>query len=148
MKRDNKKILVFIIALIILMLLFNILYRFVLPIKPVRLNSMNMKPTYLKNDVLFYNQKEDYKIDEVVIITYQERTVVTRIVSVNDDGTFNMKGDFNSESLAFEQNVEKEQIKGKIEFSMNPFIFYILSYGIEILLALLLTKLYYKRDNK
>ena len=131
-----KKIGIFILIFVVLLGISNILFRFVLPIKAVFLVSGSMEPAYNENDVVFWKQADTYNLDDVVIFKGNlPSDIVSRIIDVNDDGTFNLKGDANPTSIYFERNVPKERIKGKIVYSISPFIFYGITYGIIIVLA-------------
>lgn len=145
----GKKILIFIVLMILLIALSNVLFRFVLPLKAVRLISDNMAPTYDKGDVLFYSQTNEYVVEDVIISETSRGTIVTRIIEINDDGTFKAKGDGNAasivSSLVDETHIQKEQIIGKILFGTKWFIFYPILYIIQIIIALILTKLIYSK---
>lgn len=143
-----KKIGIFIIVLTILVALANIILRFVLPFKPVKIISSNMEPTYSKNDILFYEESESYNVNDTVLVFLPDRPpLVTRLIERNEDGTFNAKGDNNLVSLPFEKNIQQNQIIGKIKFSMNPYIFYGVTYGMVIILSVLMTFLIFSRKK-
>ena len=133
MKNLGRKIGIFITALIIILLLVNIFNRFFIPVKPVMTVSSNMAPTYEKYDVLFYSKSEDYNVNDPILVTVSNRqNSVTRIIKINEDGTFYAKADYNINSLPFEGSINKNQIVGKIVFSMKPYIFYPIIYIIQI----------------
>ena len=145
-KMNWKKISVFIVTLILVILLSNLLFKFILPIKPVRTISQNMEPTYSKNDVLFYIIEENYDINEIVILKHNGLTTVTRIISINSDGTYEATADNNlGRQLSMEKRIPKSEIQGKILFSINPYIFYISLLVCQIIISFLLSKLIYLR---
>ncbi len=148
----GKKIIIFIVLMILIIGLANVLFRFVLPIKPVKMISGSMAPTYNAGDVLFYRGSDTYNIDDIIIYKPSSRpqSIVIRIIEENSDGTFKVKGDANQATIpALDQNnLKKEQIIGKVSFGTKWFIFYPLSYGIQILIALLLTQLIYSKLKK
>jgi len=60
----------------------------------------------------------DYSVGDVVVYSVegQPAPIIHRIIKVNDDGTFQTKGDNNLSQLSYELSVKKEQIKGKVIF--------------------------------
>ena len=152
MQGMGKKIVIFIVLMILIMGLTNVLFRFVLPIKPVKMISGSMAPTYNAGDVLFYSGSDTYKVDDIIIYKPSTRpqSIVIRIIEQNLNGTFTVKGDANQATMpALDQdNLRKEQILGKVSFGTKWYIFYPISYGIQILIALLLTQLVYSKLKK
>jgi signal peptidase len=155
MKRG--KVITFIVTLVILVLLGNIIFRWVSPIKPVKLESESMSPAYEKGDVLFYKNPSSLNIGDVIIFKSNARfDMVARIAEINSDGTYRTKGDNNEKSLNPDNNlggldetqIQKTQIYGKIVFKSNPYVFSILSYGLQIVIALALTNPIYNKVNK
>ena len=152
MEGMGKKIIIFIVLMILIVGLANVLFRFVLPIKPVVLVSGNMEPTHDKGDVLFYGSSNDFKVDDIIIYNTDRNPSVVRIIEINDDGTYKAKGDNNPISISRpgmdETKIQKEQIIGKVSFGTKWYIFYPLSYGIQIIIALLLTQFIYSKLKK
>ncbi len=148
----GKKIIIFIVLMILIIGVANVLFRFVLPIKPVKLISGNMEPTHNSGEVLFYGSSNDYKVDDIIIYKPARNPSVVRIIEINDDGTYKAKGDNNPISISRpdmdETHIQKEQIIGKVSFGTKWYIFYSLSYGIQIIIALLLTQLIYSKLKK
>ena len=68
-----------------------------------------------------------------------------RLVNDNEDNTFNLKGDNNAASLDFEKNISKENIKGRIIFSLNPILFYGIDYGIIIIISSIIVFLVFRK---
>lgn len=149
MKKLGKKIIIFIVLMILLIGLANVLFRFVFHTKPVRMSSGSMAPTYNSGDVLFYRSSFIYKVEDIIIYkpTLRPQNSVVRIIEQNTDGTFKVKGDANRLTIpALDQdNLKKEQILGKVSYGTKWYIFYSLLYGIQIIIAFLLTKLIYPR---
>ena len=147
-----KQIGIFLIIMLVLVGLANVTFRYVLPTKPVKLASGNMEPTYSKGDVIFYTQSDNYKVDDIILHETSRAPSVVRIIEINDDGTFKAKGDANPTSISSpgldETHIPKEKIIGKVSFGTKSFIFYPLVYGIEIIIALLLTILISKKIMK
>ncbi len=147
---DWKKIGVFVLIFVVLLGISNVLFRFILPIKAVSLVSRNMEPTYHENDVLFWKLSETYEVNDVVV--YKARALaidsVSRIINLNEDGTFQLKGDANPTSIFVENRVLKQSIKGKVIFSLSPFIFYGLTYGIIFALSFLSVRYIFKKKQE
>ena len=75
--------------------------------------------------------------------------MVTRVIQINDDGTFKAKGNNNIGSLEIEKNINKESIIGKVIFGgINFYLFYLLKYGIIVAISLLLTILIFHKKRK
>lgn len=143
-----KKILTFVIILVVILLISNVFLRGIIPIKPIRFGSQNMEPTYNKNDVLFYSPQESYSVGDVIILETERNPMVTRITSINQDRSYEAKSDNNPVQLAVEKEIQKSEIKGKVSSSASPYLFYTLLWGIQIIIALLLTNPIYSKVNK
>lgn len=140
---DKKKVLIFVVSLVILVILGNLLFRFS-PYRPLVTLSMNMKPTYKEGSVLFLGPATEYQVDDVVLYDGGlANPSVVRLVDTNDDGTFVAKGDNNPASLQRadydETKVPVEKLKGKILFGMPRILWLIILYGFNILIAYLIT---------
>ncbi len=145
-----KQVGIFLIIMLFLIGLSNVAFRYILPTKPVKLASGNMEPTYSRGDILFYTQEDNYKVDDVIIHEAPRGSSVARILEINDDATFKAKGDANrasiSDSLSLDEtHIPNDKIIGKVSFGMKPFVFYPLLYGFEIIIAMLLTILIFRR---
>ncbi|MBI2652008.1 signal peptidase I [Candidatus Woesearchaeota archaeon] len=150
-----KQIGIFLALMILVVALGNLIFRYIIPIKSVKLNSESMAPTYYKGDVLFYSPLISYNINDIILYKplIRPQSIVVRIIEENPDGTFKVKGDnpqTNPIPIAQldQNNLKKEQIIGKISFGTKSYIFYPLVYGIEIILAILLTILISKKIKK
>ncbi len=62
--------------------------------------------------------QEKYKIGDVIIYSVPSirAPIIHRVIKINDDGTYQTKGDNNSGQLSYEFSVKPEQIKGKVIF--------------------------------
>ena len=140
MKNRGKFILTFVITFIVVVILGAILfYSSILPIQPVRLASSNMAPAYEKGEILFVKQTNDYRVNDVIIADIIPNKIVTRIIAINDDGTFSAKGDHNSAQLKEERSFTEDRIIGEVVSKASAGLFYSCLYAINILLALLIT---------
>ena len=142
-----KKVLIFVIVMALIIGFVNALFGFVMPVKPVRLISNNMEPTYDKGDVLFYQKADSYEKGDVVVYMTKRGQGVVRIIDKNEDGSFKGKGDKNPapiKNVAInEKHIRKNQIIGKVLFETESYVFYPLVYGIQIVIVLFLTKSIY-----
>lgn len=143
MKNSLKKVIIFCVLLFLIAILTMFILRTVFP--TARLISSNMEPTYSKGDLIFYSAPKDLAINDVIIFqpNSNANNIVTRIISINPDGSYVAKGDANSKplnaTLINENNIQENMIVGKVKGSISPYIFYPLSYGIQAILAILLT---------
>jgi len=62
--------------------------------------------------------QEKYQIGDVIVYSVEgiNAPIIHRIIKINDDGTYQTKGDNNSGQLNYEFNVKAEQMKGKVIF--------------------------------
>ena len=87
-----------------------------LPIVAVESNSM--VPTFQKGDILALVgvSGDDLQVGDIIVFDPPNRdiAVVHRIVAINDDGTFQTKGDANSGQLPYEKRISESSIHGKV----------------------------------
>ena len=62
--------------------------------------------------------QEKYEIGDVIVYSVSgvNAPIIHRIIKINDDGTYQTKGDNNSGQLNYEFSVKPEQVKGKVIF--------------------------------
>jgi len=119
-----------------------------------------LKNGYNKNDVIVSIKSDEYNVGDVIrfepdSVSTASMTLAHRIVKINDDGTYQTKGDHNEGQLTKENNIiktdetsiNKNQIKGKVIFKTPFYIFYPILYGIEILIVLLITSFISNKDK-
>jgi signal peptidase len=86
-----------------------------LPIVAVQSNSM--VPTFHKGDllVLVGVSPNQLQVGDIIVFSPKEGAtpIVHRIIKINEDGTFQTKGDANTQQLPFEKSIKPEQIHGK-----------------------------------
>jgi signal peptidase I len=94
-----------------------------MPIVAVESNSM--VPTFSQGDMLVLHGTpiEDIAVDDVIVFDPPSggTPVVHRIVEINNDGTFQTKGDANSGQLPYEKKISHSQIHGKVVMII-PFV--------------------------
>jgi hypothetical protein len=74
-------------------------------------------------DVAVVKGSESYKVGDIIVFShnYSRYPTIHRIVAVNDDGSFQTKGDHNAMQLDYEYRIDKKQIHGKVIFTV-PYI--------------------------
>ena len=91
--------------------------------RPMFVVSESMEPVIKKYQFVLAvtTEAEDVKVGDIVGIKAPKdenalisKLVVHRIIGINEDGTFIFKGDANEESLEYEKQVTKEQIKYRV----------------------------------
>jgi len=125
--REDKKNILYIIFGVLLAFGINQTLGFVLstdmPVVAVESNSM--VPTFQKGDILVLQgvPEKDLKIGDIIVFSPSptQTPVVHRIIKINNDGTFQTRGDANSGQLPFEKKIEYSQIHGKVIFII-PYI--------------------------
>ena len=153
MEEPKKKLLVFIIVLILVWFLVKHFYAQISPLKPLQLASESMSPTYNKEDVIFYVKTTDFSINDVVIFySLKNEFIMARIIEINPDGTYKLKGDNPitnpvpiKNQFLDETSVTKDKTIGKPVFSLNPYLFFIIFIILEILIAKLISNIIYDK---
>jgi signal peptidase len=91
----------------------------------VAVESNSMVPTFSRGDILVLQgvPPEQLGVGDVIVFSPDQNAVpiVHRIIKINDDGTFQTKGDANSGQLPFEKSIHPEQIHGK-EIMIIPYL--------------------------
>ena len=106
------------------------------PIVAVESNSMS--PFFYKGDILIIKglTPQELKIGDVIVFSVTGRNVpiVHRLIEKNNDGTYQTKGDANSNQHEWEKRIEFRQIEGKQIFIL-PFLGWMKIGITEIILA-------------
>jgi len=73
---------------------------------------------FLIGDMPIVEGAKQYNVGDVVVYTVsgQNVPIIHRIIKINSDGTYMIKGDHNSGLLPFENSIEKSQIHGRVIF--------------------------------
>lgn len=83
----------------------------------VAVESNSMVPTFYRGDLLILQGALPETLSEGDVIVFfplgKSTAIVHRIVDINDDGTFQTKGDANTDQLPFEKRIVPEQIHGR-----------------------------------
>ncbi len=90
----------------------------------VAVESNSMVPTFYKGDLLILQgvPSGELGVGDVIVFTPPNRpAIVHRIIRVNEDGTFQTKGDANPKQLPFESQIYPSQIHGK-EILIIPYL--------------------------
>jgi hypothetical protein len=94
-------------------------------------NNLGYNKTYIDSwpvgggfvigDMPIIKGSSEYKVGDVIVyntpcpsIYCQSAPIIHRIIKINEDGTYQTKGDNNSGQLPYETSVKKEQIHGKV----------------------------------
>ncbi|MEM5766547.1 MAG: signal peptidase I [Candidatus Aenigmatarchaeota archaeon] len=82
------------------------------------IESWPIKDGFDVGDLPIVQGSDNYRVGDVVVyeVPGQKIPVIHRIIKINPDGSYMIKGDHNSGLLPFEYSVKKEQIKGKVIF--------------------------------
>lgn len=69
-------------------------------------------------DMPIINGEKNYQVGDVIVYSVGgiNAPIIHRIIKINDDGTFQTKGDNNGAQNYYEKNVQSSQINGKIIF--------------------------------
>jgi signal peptidase I len=73
---------------------------------------------FKKGDLPIVQGSDSYKVGDIIVFAVpgQPAPIIHRIVKINEDGTFQTKGDHNSGQNPYELSIAKNQIKGKVIF--------------------------------
>ncbi len=82
--------------------------------------SCSMYPFYDRGDMLLIMGDRTPQISDVIVydVAGYNYPIIHRVIKINDDGTYQTRGDHNSGQLAFEKSIQASQIKGKAVFKM------------------------------
>jgi signal peptidase I len=74
-------------------------------------------------DVALVAGREKYNVGDIIVFLPQgsKYPIIHRIVAINNDGSYQTKGDHNSAQLPYEYKVQTTQIYGKVIFTI-PYI--------------------------
>lgn len=72
---------------------------------------------FLVGDIIIIEGTPEYKVGDVVVYTVssQENPIIHRIIYINSDGTYMVKGDHNSGLFSWEYKMKKDQLHGKLK---------------------------------
>lgn len=73
---------------------------------------------FKKGDMPMVMRDDEYVVGDVVVYSVQGESapIIHRIVAINDDGTYQTKGDHNSGQNSYEKSISESQIHGKVIF--------------------------------
>lgn len=142
MRGGYKGLVVFVFVLIVIIVLPTLIFKGYLFIDHVVMDSDRMLPLYDKGEAIFFSQKNNYSIGEVIVFNEAgtNNLWVSRIVGINSDDTFVMKGDNARVPVKYvEESVSINQIKGVVGFSMKNVSFQFLVFSIVFLLSIVVS---------
>ena len=78
--------------------------------------SASMEPTIMTHQWItgYTIEPEDIKVGDIVSYQAKDKVVIHRVIAINNDGTFEFKGDNNKNQIPSDINVKPEQILFKI----------------------------------
>ena len=81
-------------------------------------NSWPVKNGFNVGDMPIVRGQEKYQVGDVIVYSVEgiNAPIIHRIIKINDDGTYQTKGDNNYGQLNYEFSVNPNQIKGKVIF--------------------------------
>lgn len=81
-------------------------------------DSWPIKNGFSVGDMPVIKGGKSYEIGDVIVYSVSgiSTPIIHRIITVNDDGTYQTKGDNNLGQLAYEHSVKSEQVNGKVIF--------------------------------
>lgn len=82
------------------------------------IDSWPIKNGFNVGDMPIVKGRDKYEVGEVIVYSVQgvKAPIIHRIIKINDDGTYQTKGDNNNAQNFYEFSVRKEQIKGEVIF--------------------------------
>ncbi len=124
--KDSTETIVYIVLGIVIALGINFGLGFLLhtSIPIVAVESNSMVPTFQKGDILIIQgvQRGDLKKGDIIVFAGSGPVpIVHRIIEINQDGTYQTKGDANSGQLPFEKSIPYESVYGK-EILIIPYL--------------------------
>ncbi|VVB79848.1 Uncharacterised protein [uncultured archaeon] len=93
-------------------------------------SNFKMKNGFNKGDILFITgvKPENIKVGDIIIfIAPTTNPVIHRVIAIRTDPTtnkriFSTEGDNNNGQLSFENNIQENQILGKAQFKLAPYL--------------------------
>lgn len=84
------------------------------------------KDGFKRGDIPIIQNDARFEVGDIIVygIPSQRVPIIHRIVKLNDDGTYQTKGDHNPGQNAYEHSVQKSQIRGKVIFVV-PYLGYL-----------------------
>jgi signal peptidase len=82
----------------------------------VAVESRSMEPVFTRGDILGLRGQPSYEIGDIIVFSHGNGKIpiVHRIIAINPDGTYQTKGDANSNQLPVEKSISLDQIHGKV----------------------------------
>lgn len=82
------------------------------------INTWPVRDGFNIGDMPIVSGNEDYHVGDVIVyqVSGQPIPIIHRIVSMNEDGTYQTKGDNNMDQLPYEKSVSGSQIVGKVVY--------------------------------
>ena len=84
------------------------------------INSWPFSNGLYVGDIVILQGREEYEVGDIIVYSVEGYSLplIHRIIKINEDGTYQTKGDNNYGQLNFEKRIEKEKIYGKVIFAI------------------------------
>lgn len=81
-------------------------------------DSWSVPTGFLIGDMPIVSGEESYEVGDVIVYSVrgQKFPIIHRVIKLNEDGTYQTKGDNNADQLPYELSVSEEQVFGKVAF--------------------------------
>jgi len=82
------------------------------------INSWSARNGFSKGDMPIIRGVEEYKVGDVIVysVSGSSAPIIHRIIKINEDNTYQTKGDNNNGQARYELAVAKQQVHGKVIF--------------------------------
>jgi len=84
--------------------------------KPLKLIQHVLLSASNKGDLVFVVKPSNIRIGDIVI--FEPGPIIHRVIKINEDGTYETKGDNNAHQLEVEHSIPKSRIHGKVLFAV------------------------------
>ncbi|MCS7123171.1 MAG: signal peptidase I [Candidatus Aenigmarchaeota archaeon] len=82
------------------------------------INSFPLSKGFLPGDVAIVKKENKYKIGDVIVFMKEGMAapIIHRVIKINEDNSYQTKGDNNNAQLSYEKNIKENEIIGKVIF--------------------------------
>ena len=82
------------------------------------IESWPVSKGFSKGDMPVVKGSDEYKVGDVIVYSTPSSNapIIHRIIKINDNGTYQTKGDNNEFQINYEKSINKDQVHGKVIF--------------------------------